>query len=211
MRHPLYQLFLFLAAWSFSFVQAEDLKPSTLHPVTEVLAKAGAKDCVARAEQVVRFLTSDAGIEVGAFVFMPTGKQGNDADAISVSFEILSKAGTTYATASFVSPGPGRCHALYETVTHWDASCADVYSKRFSQTKVAGVIRKQINVLTGIGDDARIFLVPNAKGCLVIKKEVIRHPNTTPAKPATSPIKKGEKRADALQKANTPGSSVKKQ
>lgn len=150
-------------------------KSPTHHPVTEVLLKAGLKDCAERSDQISSFLTSGTGTTSGAFIFLPTAKDAST-DSISVSFEIQTPQSLGYATASFSQTSDKECHAVYETVTHWDAPCQDVYALGYAQNKPAGAIHKRIDILTGLGEDARIFLMPGSKGCVVIKKEMLRAP-----------------------------------
>lgn len=155
--------------------QAKPDTPPKHHPVTEVLLKAGLKDCAVRSDQISSFLTGGTGTESGAFIFLPADKSAST-DSVSVSFEIQTPQSLGYATASFTQTKNGECHAVYETVSHWDASCQDVYALGYAQSKPAGVIHKRIDILTGLGEDARLFFMPGAKGCVVIKKEMLRAP-----------------------------------
>lgn len=154
---------------------AEPTKPvpvASEHPVVAALIKEGvSKDCLARADQVAKFLTGDG--DTGAFVFIPKNEKGRN--GFSVSFEIMAKDVLSYATASFAPDGAGNCHAHYETVTYWLRSCDETWKTVIPQARPENKIRSAIHVMGGIGDNARIFLVPvgGGAGCIAIKKEML--------------------------------------
>lgn len=180
----IFVLGLSIASTSFSIAQAQPQPaPAAAHPVVTALSKEGVnKGCLPKAEQVSRFLTG--GGNTGAFILLPTS--GRDKNAFSISFEILEKDVLSYATASFAPDGAGGCHAQYEIVTHWRRTCDEVWKAVVPQLKAEGQIRKTIHVMGGLGDDAKMFLVPTDGGltCLAIKKEMLFVAKTTAPKPA---------------------------
>lgn len=175
-------LTIFAAGSTIAPVSAADEKPAIpsqvrqqtaagVHPVTEAAVKAGALSCTTRINQVANFLTA-GNQEMGALMFTPPAPP--DQNLISVSMEILTaEASTAYASASFAPNQAAGCTGMYETVVYWPQGCTDVAAKKFAGLKKAATLSKTISVLDA-GPSTKIFLMPAGKGCVSIKKEIVR-------------------------------------
>lgn len=142
-----------------------------INRITQVADKAGIKACTGRINQVANFLTAGVG-GVGAMLFLPPNNP--DQQLVSVSLEIPIKgASAAYASASFAPNQANGCGGMYETVVYWPQKCDVVAKKNFGTLKKIGALAKTINVRDG-GVTTKIFLMPAGKGCVSIKKEVIR-------------------------------------
>jgi hypothetical protein len=140
--------------------------------VTEAAVKGGVLTCAKRIDRVVKFLTSDT-TQHGALLFFP--QKQRDEGVFSVSFELDGAEGAaSYASASFYPDKNGGCSASYDLVQYSKRSCADFASSLSSQKdKAPSVIKKDIGLIALGG--IKIFLMPSAGGCTVIKKEVIEN------------------------------------
>ena len=151
---------------------AENVPPP--NTIAQAAMKAGVKSCAGRINQVTNFLI--AGIkDAGAMTFVPDGDP--DKQVFSVSMELPLPNSDTYASAyasASVAPNQANgCTGLYETVVYWPQSCTEVGDKQFSSFKKVGVLSKNIFARDD-GKSARVFLMPAGKGCVAIKKEIVR-------------------------------------
>ena len=142
-----------------------------VNSIPKAASHAGVRTCTNRINQVFNFLT--AGTQnFNYYLFFPP--KNPDQQMTSVSMEIpLKNAPAAYATASFAPDQSGGCTGMYETVVYWQKSCNEVANKNFGSFKKAGVLSKDIYVRDG-GESVKIFLMPAGKGCVTIKKEIVR-------------------------------------
>lgn len=138
-----------------------------LNPLARLAERAGATDCVPLASQVTDYLSG--GRHSFGSLFVPS-KEVNG-QLFSMALEVEDGDALVYATASF-SPGAAGCSAGYDTVTYWEASCAEVAAAKLPDLKFMGPLRSKVSMLDG-GPTLRIFLMPAGSGCVQIKKEVI--------------------------------------
>lgn len=143
----------------------------TVNSITQAAMKAGVNSCAGRINQVANFLTAGAQ-GVGALMFLPP--KDPDLQLISASMEIpLKNASSAYASASFAPGQANYCGGMYETVVYWPQRCSEVADKNFGTFKKIGSLSKNIIVLDG-GIPTKVFLMPAEKGCVSIKKEIVR-------------------------------------
>ena len=144
---------------------------SNVNAITQAAVKAGVLSCASRINQVSNFLTS-ASKGFGVLTFFPPNYP--DQQLISVSMEIpLPDASSAYASASFAPNQANGCAGAYETVVYWPKKCNEVAENNFGTFKKIGVLSKNIYTLDG-GISTKVFLMPAEKGCVSIKKEIIR-------------------------------------
>jgi hypothetical protein len=143
---------------------------STNMVATQVFA-AGVRNCAARADQVMNFLTK--GTQSSALLFLPEREPDNT--MISVSAEVQAEGvPRAYASATFSPNTAIGCAAEYETVQYWSESCNMVAAKNFKGSPSSGPLGAEIGILT-IGPSARVFLLrATSTSCVTIKKEVLR-------------------------------------
>lgn len=167
-------LFFLLAAASAAVHAAGPTAPAPAvpkaHPLLQLLGEKHVRGCEPRVEQVGKFLTQNSE-QAGAFVFLNPKDQSRF--PVSASLEIRGRGLTSYATTTFDQSPNGQCAALYETVVYWPRACAEVAATEFKGSKSEGKLRQEIAILGGIGDTARIFLLPAGSGCVSIKKEIV--------------------------------------
>jgi hypothetical protein len=141
---------------------------AAVHPITKAVVEAGLLAPVSRLNQVANFLT--AGTESGALLFLNPGQ--TDRDILSTSFEaVRPDQSSLYASASFAAGSSGY-EAVYDTVEYGTIPCPEVEKKVFSNLKNSGILKKNITVL--VGGAVKVFLMTAGRGCVVIKKEVVR-------------------------------------
>lgn len=140
------------------------------HPLVQLLGEKNVRGCESRVEQVGKFLTQNSE-QAGAFVFL--NPKDTSRFPVSASLEIRGRGLTSYATTTFDQSPGGQCAALYETVVYWKQTCTEVATTEFKGSKPEGKLRQEISILGGIGDTARIFLLPAGSGCVSIKKEIV--------------------------------------
>ncbi|MEW6076188.1 MAG: hypothetical protein AB1724_00060 [Thermodesulfobacteriota bacterium] len=136
-----------------------------VNSITQQAVGMGVLSSAGRINQVVNFLT--AGNQSGAFLFpvhpLP------DQHVFSTSLEVVRPdKSMCYASASFF---PNQ-DAVYDTVEYVDRSPQDMEKIVFKDLKRIGVLKNDIVLLDG--GTLKIFLMPAGKGCVVIKKEVVR-------------------------------------
>jgi hypothetical protein len=166
-----------LLGWGLLAVIATDRKPAApqspvdaggFNAVTQAVARAGVRDCLPRIDQVTNFINTQS--QSGAFLFV--APQQPDAALNSVSLELQTPMGLSYASTSFAPVGRDGCDALYEAVVYWENTCAEVATQGFADLKPAGAVREHIAILAG-GPSLRVFLMPAGSGCISVKKELI--------------------------------------
>lgn len=167
-----------LASLTAVAVAAEKQKPAKTpatkavpaNSITQAAMKTGVKSCAGRINQVTNFLA--AGVkDAGYMMFYP--KNNPDQQMISVSMELPLKDNTAYASASFAPGQANYCGGMYETVVYWPNKCSEVAEKNFGSFKKGGTLSKNIYVRDG-GESMKVFLMPAGKGCVSIKKEIVR-------------------------------------
>jgi hypothetical protein len=128
--------------------------------------------CVARIDQVAKFLTSN-NPRAGALLFIPPANP--DQRLVSVSLEIPATASVpvAYASTSVAPNQANGCGAMYESVLYWSQSCDIVAARNFGELKKAGPLAQNITVLDG-GIWTKVFLMPAGTGCVSIKKEIVQ-------------------------------------
>jgi len=143
---------------------AQPANPS-VNPVTQAAVKLGIFSNLKRINQVTTFLTANA----KSGVLISPAKNQPDQHIFSTSFEILPPDNSTiYATASFFPNND----AVYDTVQYLDKTPEELEKTVFKHLKHRSVLKKNIVVLDG--GAVKVFLMPAGKGCLVIKKEIVR-------------------------------------
>ena len=139
--------------------------------VSQAAAKTGVATCLARINQFASFIAADA--QSGALL-MPAPTDV-DKKLFSVAMEVRSPSTSvvTYVSSSFSPAADGSCAGTYEAVNLWAEPCDTVAQKVFTKYKMADhPLSQQIKILVD-GVSSHVFLVPEANGCLVIKKETI--------------------------------------
>jgi hypothetical protein len=156
-----------------SKTQSSVKQPATqsANSITQAAIKAGVRTCANRINQVSNFLT--AGVkDVGTMMFY--SQSNPDKQMSSVSMEIpLKDAASGYATASFAPDQANSCTGMYETVVYWPQTCTEVGENNYGKFKNVGKLSKNIYVRDD-GVSTKVFLLPAGKGCVSIKKEIIR-------------------------------------
>jgi hypothetical protein len=152
-------------------VQPAQSSVPTVNSITQAAVNAGVLTCTGRINQVANFLS--AGSQgVGAIMFLPPNNP--DQQMISTSMEIpLKDTSSAYATASFAPDQANGCTGMYETVVYWPQKCTEVAENNFGAFKKIGLLSKNIYVRDD-GISTKVFLMPAGKGCVTIKKELIR-------------------------------------
>jgi len=144
---------------------------SKVNGITRAAVSAGVLACSSRINQVTNFLTSGSP-DAKALMFLPPNNP--DQQIISASMEIpLPDASSAYASASFAPNQINGCTGMYETVVYWPKKCAEVGENNFGTFKKIGVLSKNVNTLDD-GISTKVFLMPAGKGCVSIKKEIVR-------------------------------------
>jgi hypothetical protein len=144
---------------------------SNVNNITQAAVNAGVLACSSRINQVANFLTAGSQ-STGALMFLPPNYP--DQQLISTSMEIPLKDGSSaYASASFAPNQANGCTGMYETVVYWSQKCTEVSEKNFGTLKKIGVLSKNITTLDD-GVSTKVFLMPAGKGCVSIKKEIVR-------------------------------------
>jgi len=141
--------------------------PANLNGMAMAAAQAGVRKCLPRINQVTTFLASNA--QSGAMLFAPP--QEPDRGLTSFSLEVLASNALSYAAADFVAIGP-TCTAVYESVTYWESTCAQVARAIFPSFPLANPLRQFVAVLDG-GALVKVFLMPAGSNCVSIKKEIV--------------------------------------
>ena len=142
-----------------------------VNSMTKAAYHAGVRTCANRMNQVLNFLTAGTpDFNYQTFI----SPQNPDRQMTSVSLEIpLKNAPSAYASASFAPDQSNGCTGMYETVVYWPKNCNEVASKNFGSFKKAGALSKDIFVRDG-GESVKVYLMPAGKGCITIKKEIVR-------------------------------------
>jgi len=136
-----------------------------VNPVTQAAVKLGILSSLKRINQVSTYLTANS----RSGVLVSPAKNQPDQHLFSASFEILPPDNSTiYATASFFPNND----AVYNTVQYVNKSPKQLQKTVFKNLKKKSVLKKNIVVLDG--GAVKVFLMPAGKGCVVIKKEVLR-------------------------------------
>ncbi|KQC11352.1 MAG: hypothetical protein APR62_10050 [Smithella sp. SDB] len=167
----------FLATFSTA---AEKQKPSKAkapvsqapspNGITQAAMKAGVNSCAGRINQVTNFLLAGSQSS-GATMFLPNDNP--DKQLFSASIEIPLKDNTAYASVSFAPNQASGCNGMYETVVYWPQNCIQVAEKQFNTFQKAAALSKNIAVRES-GTTVKVFLMPAGKGCVSIKKEIVR-------------------------------------
>ncbi|PKN51104.1 MAG: hypothetical protein CVU55_13285 [Deltaproteobacteria bacterium HGW-Deltaproteobacteria-13] len=155
-----------------SGIKASTRQPAASHVnnITQTAVTAGALSCASRINQVANFLTAGSQ-NVGVLMFLTPNHP--DKQLFSVSMEIPLADASAYASASFAPNQANGCGGMYETVSYWPQKCTELAGNNFGTLKIIGTLSKDITVLNG-GELTKIFLMPAGKGCVSIKKEMIR-------------------------------------
>lgn len=149
-------------------------KPVTAQASTKVnqIAQAalaqGIINCVPRINQVSNYV----GYSEGLTAFIMTPPVQPDQRIVPILMEIPTQSGPAFVSSTFAPNQANICGATFDAVVYWNSSCKDLENKQFSQFKRAGILTKEIVMLSG-GVDAKIFLMPAGSGCISIKKEVV--------------------------------------
>jgi hypothetical protein len=141
--------------------------PANLNGMANAAAQAGVRTCLRRIDQVTTFLASNS--QSGAMLFAPP--QDPDRGLTSYSLEVLASNALSYAAADFTAVGQS-CAAVYESVTYWESTCAQVARAIFPNFPLANPLRQFISVLDG-GAQVKVFLMPAGSNCVSIKKEIV--------------------------------------
>ena len=138
---------------------------TSINPVTQAAVKLGILSNLKRINQVTTFLTANA----RSGVLISPAKNQPDQHIFSTSFEILPPDNSTiYASASFFPNND----AVYDTVQYVNKTAKKLEKTVFKHLKRKSVLKKNIILLDG--GAVKVFLMPAGKGCVVIKKEVLR-------------------------------------
>ncbi len=141
------------------------------NPVATLMFGAGVRNCAARADQVVGFLTKNT--QSSALVFLPEHDPDNSMTSVSLEIkpEGLARAYGSVTLSPNIAVG---CAAEYETVQYWNESCNSVAATAFRGATPTGNLGSEIGILM-IGPSARVFLMrTGATSCVTIKKEVLK-------------------------------------
>jgi hypothetical protein len=148
-----------------------NLAPLPTNPVATMMFGAGVRNCAARADQVVSFLTK--GTQSSALVFLPENEPDNS--MASVSLEVRAEGlPRAYANVTLSPNTAIGCAAEYETVQYWNESCSAVAARTFRGATPTGNLGSDIGILL-LGPAARVFLMRTSpSSCVTIKKEVLK-------------------------------------
>ena len=147
---------------------ATETPPVVLNAAAQAAARRGVSTCLKRIDQVTNFLGSNS--KSGAFLFIPP--KDPNGSLTSISMEVQTAGGLSYATASFAPVGGEGCGSLYEAVVYWQNTCQEVAAKGFPGVPPDGTLNQKIMVLNG-GAALRVYLMPAGTGCVSIKKETL--------------------------------------
>jgi hypothetical protein len=136
--------------------------------ISQAAQTAGVKACKPLTDQVTRYLVGNG--QSSAMVFVAP----NNANSrlFSNSIEIVNPQTVTYSSAHYAATGETTCGVVYDAVTYWSESCADLSSKLLKELKPMGLLGSKIAMLDG-GPAMRMFLMPAGSGCIQIKKEIV--------------------------------------
>lgn len=142
---------------------------SVTHPITQAVVKLGVLSAAKRINQVASYIIGNN--KYGASIFFP--KFQSDESLISLSLEICDENSiSAYASASF-SPYPGKnTSAVYDIVQYSENTPRAIRESVYKNVKTEKVLEKNIIMLDA--GAVKIFLMPAGKGCIIIKKEVVR-------------------------------------
>ncbi len=141
---------------------------SGVNPITLAAVQSGILSGASRINQITDFIPNKN--PSSAFIF--PAAQNPDKHIFSVSMEIFpDNALSVYATASFSPNLTGGWDAVYDTVEYIDQPMENVIAQVF-----AGIAPKKLgrDILLYEAGDVKFFLIPAGKGCVIIKKEVVR-------------------------------------
>lgn len=142
---------------------------SAIEVPTQAVQNSNNKSCRSLSEQVNRYLITESTNTAGIVFSAP---ENSNKRIISSSIEIENKQGLTYASTTYSPNNDSGCGVAYDTVTYWNESCNDVYSKTLRDLRAIGTLGTKIYMLDG-GPAMRMFLMPAGSGCVQIKKEVL--------------------------------------
>jgi hypothetical protein len=136
--------------------------------ISQAAQAAGVRACKPLTEQVTRYLVGNS--QSSAMVFAAPGNA--IARLFSNSIEIFNAQTLSYSSAHYAPTGESTCGVVYDAVTYWNESCADLSSKLLKEMKPMGLLGSKIAMLDG-GPAMRMFLMPAGSGCIQIKKEIL--------------------------------------
>lgn len=143
---------------------AQDDPYAHLHPLAQIVARAGAPACAAKVTEAAFFLTEGTGA-TAFWNFRST-------DLLSFSLEVVSPEGVTSYVSLNIAPGEnGACVIGYDAVTHWVNDCETVARHVWPDSHAVGTQPEHMTMLVG-SDSEYLFLMPVDQGCVAIKKEV---------------------------------------
>jgi len=142
---------------------------NTIAVPTQAAQNSNIRSCRSLSEQVNRYLTTES-INTAGIIF--TAPENSNSRIMSSSIEIENKQGLTYASTTYSPNNDSGCGVAYDTVTYWNESCNDVYSKTLRELRSVGTLGTKIFILDG-GTAMKMFLMPAGSGCVQIKKEVL--------------------------------------
>jgi hypothetical protein len=150
-------------------VMALPQRQSSVNFITQAAVSAGVLSSVSTINKVTNFLTGNS--ISGAYLFIPP--QLPDAGIFSVSVEIMPEnAPSMYASASFAPVAGAGPQAVYDAVQYVPQSPKEVRNTIFQGIKNEQIVKKDIIMLDA--GDVKVFLMPAGKGCIIIRKEVVR-------------------------------------
>lgn len=104
-------------------------------------------------------------------------KLGMEEGALEITAEIQTKIQTIYMSLSATQNPAGECQVAYDLVSHWPATCTDVYKARFPEFKIKGHVMKKILLLEGPGEKAanqKLYLMSlGGHGCISVSKRLL--------------------------------------
>jgi hypothetical protein len=136
--------------------------------ISQAAQTAGVRACKPLTDQVTRYLVANG--QSSAVVF--AAPNNANARLFSNSIEIVNAQIVSYSSAHYAPTGENTCGVVFDAMTYWNESCADVSSKLLKDMKPMGLLGSKIAMFDG-GPAMRMFLMPAGPGCIQIKKEVL--------------------------------------
>lgn len=145
----------------------EALKPNK---VTQTALAQGILGCIPRINQVTSYVGYNDNL--GALIMAPASQP--DQRLVPIVMEIpLSTGNSAFVSSEFAPNQANGCGATFDAIVYWSEKCEAVGNKNFASYKKAGVLAKDIQMLS---DNLynKVFLMPAGSGCISIKKELVQ-------------------------------------
>ncbi len=148
---------------------ASQIASSNVHPLAIQLTNMGALNCVARANQIARFLTGPS----NGTTYIPKPPDNPDKRLLASNLIIPIKNNEySLATLALAPNQANGCGGSYQTINYENVSCEKAVSTKYSNFEFVTITSNGVQ-LGEIGIGSWVIAMPAGLGCNLIKEEIV--------------------------------------